>query len=144
MRLLHRHDANPRLFAAYGDTLQSLSQSPTVEAVLRRFELGLLEELGYGFSLTTEGRYGDAVEPGGWYHFEPDVGLVAGARSDNPSVPSFSGVDLLAMSRGEFGGEARLAARGLLRQALAAQLGDAPLKSRDLFRTRAAPKETTG
>jgi DNA repair protein RecO (recombination protein O) len=71
-----------------------------------------------------------------WYHFHPDVGLVQAERGADPSRPSYAGSDLLAMARGEFAGEVRLTARRLMRQALASHLGDAPLKSRDLFRGR--------
>ncbi|PLW68017.1 DNA repair protein RecO [Pseudohalioglobus lutimaris] len=136
MRLLHRHDPHPLLFAAYGQVLQDLTDAPLLEAVLRRFELGLLDALGYGFSLQQDGSSGDAIEAEGWYHFHPDFGLIRGGQGVDPSHPAYSGGDLLAMSRGEFAGDARLAARRLMRQALAQHLGDAPLKSRDLFRGR--------
>ncbi|MEP5568378.1 MAG: DNA repair protein RecO, partial [Halioglobus sp.] len=56
MRLLHRHDPHPQLFAAYGAALGELADAAPVEATLRRFELGLLEELGYGFSLLEDGQ----------------------------------------------------------------------------------------
>jgi hypothetical protein len=38
------------------------------------------------------------------------------------------------MASGDFGGSARSAAKQLLREALAEQLGAAPLRSRELFR----------
>lgn len=136
MRLLHRHDPHPRLFAAYGKTLQDLVAAPAFEPVLRCFELGLLDELGYGFSLEYEGLSGEPIDAQHWYRFHPDHGLVEVAPGADPSQPAFKGGDLLAMARGEFAGEARLAARRLLRLALALYLGDTPLKSRELFRGR--------
>ena len=136
MRLLHRHDPHPSLFASYGNALGQLTEAGSVEAVLRRFELGLLDELGYSFSLQDDGLSGEGLDAAGWYHYHPDHGLVAGRAASDPVRPAYSGKDLLALARGEFDGSARGTARRLLRQALAVHLGDAPLKSRDLFRGR--------
>jgi DNA repair protein RecO (recombination protein O) len=136
MRMLHRHDPHPRLFASYGNALGELAAAGVVEATLRRFELGLLDELGYSFSLTDDGLSGESLEDGGWYHYHPDHGLVAGVAGSDPARPAYAGRDLLALARGEFEGPASTTARRLLRQVLALHLGDAPLKSRDLFRGR--------
>lgn len=136
MRLLHRHDPHPRLFASYGSALADLTEAGAVEAILRRFELGLLDELGYRLSLAEDGLSGEGIEPGGWYHYHPDYGLVAGLPDSDPARPAYAGADLLALARGEFEGPASTTARRLLRQVLALHLGDAPLKSRDLFRGR--------
>ncbi|RLQ21502.1 DNA repair protein RecO [Seongchinamella sediminis] len=136
VRLLHRHDPHPRLFARYGNALAELSAEGGIEATLRRFELGLLDELGYHLSLAEDGLSGEGLEPGGWYHYEPDHGLVPGMPGTDPARPAYAGADLLALARGEFDGPASATARRLLRQVLALHLGDAPLKSRDLFRGR--------
>jgi len=134
VRLLHRHDPHPRLFALYGETLDSLQGNAVLDDVLRRFELSLLEELGYSFDLRVDGDSGEPVQADRWYHFHPDFGLVAQVGSADPSRPAFTGSDLLAIAAGQLGGDVRLTAKRLLRQALASHLGDTPLKSRDLFR----------
>jgi len=134
VRLLHRHDAHPQLFAAYGRTLQGLAGNDVVDTVLRRFEVTLLGELGYSFDLGVDGSTGAVVREDLWYHYHPDFGIVAGGDASDQSRPAFSGSDLLAMAGGEFGGQVRLTAKRLLRQALATHLGGAPLRSRDLFR----------
>jgi DNA repair protein RecO (recombination protein O) len=139
MRLLHRHDPHPALFAAYDSTLDALAVAPQVESVLRRFEFTLLEELGYSFDLHLDGRSGEAVAAEHWYHFHSDYGLVARGEHVDPQRPAFIGADLLAIAAGDFTGEVRLTAKRLLRQVLATHLGDAPLHSRDLFRFRQAP-----
>jgi len=136
VRLLHRHDAHPQLFAQYGTTLAALSESEAVDDVLRHFEFFLLDDLGYGFDLTVDGRSGEPVAAGDWYQYHPELGLVARAGVSDPSLPVFAGSEVLQIARGEFGGAARPAAKRLLRQVLATHLGDAPLKSRDLFRSR--------
>ena len=46
VRLLHRDDPHPRLFALYGQALEALSEHDPVDGILRRFELVLLDELG--------------------------------------------------------------------------------------------------
>ena len=136
VRLLHRHDPHPLLFASYGEALGELAAAGEVESTLRRFELGLLDELGYSFSLALDGLSGEGLDDDAWYHFHPDYGLVAAMAGSDPARPAYAGRDLLAMAEGEFGGAVRNTARRLMRQVLAVHLGDAPLKSRDLFRTR--------
>ncbi len=133
VRLLHRYDPHPPLFASYGDTLSALAQGQTAEAVLRRFELELLQELGYSFALDAEADTGELLDGEGWYRLEPERGLVACAGGVT-EVQRYYGSDLLAMAAGDFSGSAARTAKRLLRQALAAQLGDAPLRSRALFR----------
>lgn len=136
MRLLHRYDPHPRLFAAYAATIGALADDGEIDGILRRFELTLLGELGYGFDLDRDGRSGDAVRTDAWYHYHADYGLVAAGPAVDPDRPAFKGADLLAMAAGDFGGAARPTARRLLRLVLALQLGDAPLHSRDLFRAQ--------
>lgn len=134
MRLLHRHDPHPALFAAYGEAIGALATASSVDGVLRRFEFRLLEDMGYSFDLSSDGRTGEVVQENAWYHYHPDYGLVQRMGVADPARPAYAGSELKLMSRGEFTGEARLAAKRLVRQALADHLGEAPLKSRDLFR----------
>ena len=134
VRLLHRHDAHPGLFAQYGDTLFGLAGEQPIEAVLRRFELSLLDELGYSFDLCVDGESGEAVREGAWYHYHNDHGLVERGAVMDPARPAYAGADLLAIAEGHLTGGTAQTAKRLLRQALASHLGDTPLKSRDLFR----------
>ena len=138
VRLLHRYDPHPRLFAAYGQALESLVESPVVDAVLRRFELNLLHELGYSIDLSVVGDTGDPVRADGWYAYEPGRGLVARRDLAEPAAPAYAGKDLLQLAGGDFAGPALRTAKRLLRQVLSEHLGQAPLKSRDLFRGVAA------
>jgi DNA repair protein RecO (recombination protein O) len=135
VRLLHRHDPHPALFAAYSQTLAELASPKPVDASLRRFEFRLLDDLGYSFDLGTDGLTGELVHEDAWYHYHPESGLVQREGVADPAQPAYAGRDLLQLSRGEYAGEARLAAKRLARQALAVHLGHAPLKSRDLFRS---------
>ncbi len=134
VRLLHQHDAHPQLFAAYAATLQALAGNEVVDTVLRHFEFTLLHELGYSFDLAVDGSSGAAVREDLWYHYHPDFGMVARGDTLDQARTAFAGSDLLIMAGGEFGGPVRLAAKRLLRQALATHLGSTPVRSRDLFR----------
>jgi DNA repair protein RecO (recombination protein O) len=138
VRLLHRDDAHPALFAAYDEALKALAGDSAADTVLRRFEYRLLQELGYNFDFDVDGVSGAPVQSGWWYRYESGVGLVASADAVADAGASRSGLypgaELLAMASGDFGGSARQSAKKLLREALAEHLGGAPLRSRELFR----------
>lgn len=131
LRLLHRHDPHPTLFAAYAAALDQLSAAERPDTPLRRFELGLLDELGYGFPLDRDGRTGAPIAADVNYRFDPGFGLVVAAADSD----GLAGGELLRMAAGDFEGSARPVARQLLRQALASHLGPEPLRSRALFRS---------
>jgi DNA repair protein RecO (recombination protein O) len=134
VRLLHRNDAHPALFAAYDLALKGLAGNNAADAVLRGFEFSLLDELGYGFELGADGVSGQPIQATLWYRFAPGVGLVVCHDIAACPTAAFAGSDLLVMASGEYGGAVRLIAKRLLREALAEHLGDAPLRSRELFR----------
>lgn len=145
VRLLHRNDAHPTLFAAYDHALKALVDTTAVDTVLRRFEHRLLDELGYSFDLAADGASGQAIQPTHMYCYQPGVGLVVASGVGESARALYGGSDLLAMASGEFGGKARAAAKRLLREALAEHLGGAPLRSRELFsaaRGRPVPERT--
>ncbi len=136
-RLLHHYDAHESLYDLYQETLRRLVQDPAPDLLLRRFEYRLLQELGYGFELEQEGLSGEPLREDGWYLFHQEHGLVAVDGQAGADMPRFSGAELLAISRGQFTTDVRRAAKRLMQQALAAHLGDRPLKSRELFLKRA-------
>ncbi len=125
-RLLHRDDPHPGLLALYEQTLRSLQQDAAHDIVLRRFEMALLEDLGYGFPLDRDAQ-GASLDPQQRYNFYPEQGLL-------PADDGLEGHAVLELAAGEWSPRARYAARGLMRAALAPHLGDRPLKSRSLFR----------
>ena len=134
VRLLHKHDSHPALFLAYDNALGDLKDGEVVDKLLRCFEFTLLQELGFGFELGVDGATGEAVSADGWYRFDEEYGLVRQENATASQRPVFLGGELLIMAGGEFGESVKGTAKRLLRQALASQLGDKPLKSRDLFR----------
>ncbi|HHH38813.1 MAG TPA: DNA repair protein RecO [Sedimenticola sp.] len=134
MRLLQRGDPQRRLFALYGQALEGLAGGADLEPLLRRFELSLLEEIGFGLILDREGETDEPLQPDRRYHYHLERGPLS-APGDGPVV---SGATLLALAAGDaLGPDALQEARGLLRHVLACYLGDRPLHSRELFRAAA-------
>ena len=133
MRLLGRHDPQDALFAFYHAALGQLAAGEDLDSVLRRFELRLLEALGYAPSLHLVADGGGPVEPDHHYLVEPGRGTRA-ALVDGPGE-RVSGATLIALARGEALGVGQVReARALLRRLLEPHLGPKPLKSRELFR----------
>ena len=55
--------------------------------MLRRFEMQLLDELGYSFDLRVDGETGEAVREDAWYHYHGDHGLVERNAGPDPERP---------------------------------------------------------
>lgn len=132
MRLLARSDPHDALFGLYHAALAELADGAALHATLRRFELALLEELGYAPMLDTC-EDGQPVQPGGRYRVESGQSphrVAPGCPGD-----TVSGETLLALAAGRplAAGEQR-EARALLRGLLAPHLGPKPLASRELLR----------
>jgi len=145
MRLLPEWDPHPALYEGYGRLLRGLAGQGEPEPLLRRFELQLLAELGYGFALdrTADGVSLDADD---CYGFMPGSGLIpaSGARR-GPGSTGFRGCHLLAMAADDYRDpDTRRCAKRLLRTALAEHLGERPLRSRELFRRLGPAAEPPG
>lgn len=184
LRLVDREDPHEALFVFYQQALADLALEP-LDAVLRRFELRLLEELGYALDLRFD-RQGRPVELARCYRYLPGEGLdpvtgtsasrpqaaaiadaslseapvvewsvpeaavsepiaggdLAGEESFTPGPPSASEVLISGVTLERLAAGAPLqrgdsvAARALMRAALAVYLGPKPLRSRELFRRR--------
>ena len=105
LKLVPREDPHPALFAAYDDALAALTAtaSPGAQAtVLRRFELRLLAELGYGLTLTREADTGKPVDPGQRYHYAFDRGPQRLAAEPAAPGPVVRGAALLALAEEQY------------------------------------------
>ena len=139
-RLLLNHVEHKELYIIYQDTLVALCGSTDVELILRRFELNLLAELGYGINLESDCRSHEPIAEAGKYRFTPDIGFeLAHAESPEQNSPRlFVGEHILALAKLELEDrDIAKTAKRLLRMALAAHLGGKPLNSRSLFANRA-------
>jgi DNA repair protein RecO (recombination protein O) len=128
VRLMPRDEPHPALFAAYQETLGRLVEEGDPEPALRRFEVGLLAELGYGLVLETEAGTDARVDPAARYDYVVERG------PERASAGELGGATLLKLAAGDaLSGEERREARRLLRRVLDHYLGGRPLKSRELF-----------
>jgi DNA repair protein RecO (recombination protein O) len=133
MRLMPREDSHPELHRAYGEALRALAANESQEVVLRRFELALLQELGYGLCLDADAD-GVPVRPDGHYAYIIERGAVSLDEYgiDDPSV--VSGKTLLDMACGDFRDPEALAqSKALMRRLIQHYLGGQVLQSRRVF-----------
>ena len=134
LTLLHRSDPHRELFAHYTATLAALaSAADDVEAVLRRFEMSLLSEVGYGLSLHQDSVHHADLSPAQRYEYRIEMGPVP-VDASCTSEMVFTGAELLAIGQGNFCEQATLSsAKRLLRNVLDHHLGGRQLKTRGVF-----------
>jgi len=137
IRLLMNNVEHTELYKRYQDALVGLGGNDDMNRVLRRFELSLLDELGYGINLEQDCVSRQPIVNSAAYLFVPDLGFeqvdldkTAGDGAENV----FLGRHIMALRTLDFtDSEGRTAAKKITRQALRAHLGDKPLHSRSLF-----------
>lgn len=143
VRLFQSHEADPAFFNQYEQTLLQLGDKQAPEPVLRRFELTLLDTLGYGVDFSTEAHSHQPLREELWYYFQNESGFV---KVENPEAQNgtnntkkniFSGRDLLKIHARDFSDISTLrAAKYVIRGILGSHLGATPLRSRSLFTAR--------
>lgn len=133
LRLLAREDPHPQLFDAYRATLGELAFGDAGPALLRRFELGLLRDIGYGLSLERDADSGDAVRSERNYAYVLERGPVQAAAGPDAGIV-ISGKALLGMARGDYSAPETLQQSKMLMRALINHyLGGKALNSRRVF-----------
>ena len=132
-RLLPKFDAAPTLFASYGDAIEVISTSANPELTLRRFELLLLEELGYQIQWQRDFEE-RPIQQTTHYRYQPERGFVPSREADTSLV--ISGIQLLTLADWQHSGcaidekcQAKL--KGIMRLAIDQRLGGSPLKVRE-------------
>ncbi|MDA0149706.1 DNA repair protein RecO [Vibrio sp. LaRot3] len=140
-RVLMAEVPMPALFHDYLHALTELAQSDNPEPALRRFELALLQAMGYGVDFLHCAGTGEAIDPTMTYRYREQQGFIASVRNDNLT---FMGDELIAISERRFITKQQLkAAKRFTRIALKPYLGGKPLKSRELFLSM-VPKRSIG
>ena len=133
MRLLPREDPHPTLYRAYGDALRALAAGEGQEVILRRFELALLQELGYGLQLDADAD-GVPVRPEVRYAYIIERGAVPLDEYGIDDASVVAGRVLLDMARGDFREpETQAGAKALMRRLIQHYLGGQVLQSRRVF-----------
>jgi DNA repair protein RecO (recombination protein O) len=144
-RLLDRFEPIAGLYQGYEDLLSelvlseqsmsgqqlSIKESGDEVTAIRRFELCLLQELGYGINFEYDSRDGQPISADLDYRFVVHEGFHAIRESQGET---FSGVEVLRIASGELEQVDSKRLLNLTRLSLAELLGDKPLKSRSLFR----------
>ncbi|HSD70913.1 MAG TPA: DNA repair protein RecO [Woeseiaceae bacterium] len=132
LNLLHRHDPQPEIFAAYAQAVDGLARRSDLSACLREFEIALLRNLGYALILDHDARAHAPLRPDLYYEYRADQGPVPVSRGESPG--SYSGDALLAIGRQDFSSrEVLQAATRLLRDVIAFHLGGRELKTRQVL-----------
>ncbi len=133
LNLLHRHDPQPEIFAAYYATISELNGQENVALALRRFEMELLRLLGYALNLDHDTETGDPLNPERQYEYRVERGPVHVDNRNGSMV--FTGAELIAIAREEFSDAATLKDAGrLLKQVIAWHLDGKELKSRKVLK----------
>ncbi|MFD2178693.1 DNA repair protein RecO [Veronia pacifica] len=134
-RVIERETSYHQVFFDYITALSELAQMDNPEPALRRFELSLLESMGYGIDFLHCAGSGEPVEDTMTYLFREQMGFVASLMKT--SNKTFLGNELRAMAQRKFVTSDQLrAAKRFTRLALKPYLGSKPLKSRELFLLR--------
>jgi DNA repair protein RecO (recombination protein O) len=142
LKLTTRHDPLPALFDTYHATLENLRHDAPLEPELRIFEKRLLETLGYGLDLGAEAQTGKRIEPGEYYHFRPEQGLVTTVAD---AAGALAGHSIIGLANEHLTGERELEdSKRLLQAALAQCLEGRPLATRAVARAVARGTSTHG
>lgn len=132
-RVLQQEMSFSALFFDYLCCVQSLAASSgSPEPALRRFELALLQHLGYGVDFLHCVGSGQEISDDMSYSYREEKGFIASLVINNRS---FTGRQLRALYQREFPDQDVLrAAKRFTRLALKPYIGNRPLKSQELFR----------
>jgi DNA repair protein RecO (recombination protein O) len=129
LNFVRRGDPHPGLFIAYSQALGELRAGGDPEPALRRFELQMLAEVGYGLNLDHDVLNDLPLDPDALYEYRLEQGPVPAAAGG--AALTLAGAELLAIGRGDLSTPARLqAAKRLLRSVLAHDLDGKTLKTR--------------
>ena len=110
LKLTTRDDPHEGLFTAYDTAvtdLRTLSrlkpEIPRLEPILRRFELRLLQELGYALEMTREASHGPAIAAEREYFYVVERGAVGATERETPAnAVRVRGQTLIDLERGWF------------------------------------------
>ncbi len=132
LKLTHRHDPQPEIFAAYGRAIERLAGSRDIAPYLRQFEIELLGMLGYALNLDHETESREPLRPQQQYEYRAETGPVPVSDREGPMV--FTGAELDAIRKEQFADRAVLKNAGnLLRHVIAYHLDGQELKSRKVL-----------
>ena len=131
IRLLPRDEPHTELFHFYHETILSLSEGRELTIALRRFELKLLQALGYAVTLDHD-EDSNPIIPDKIYRYEAEYGACDLTKTDRGI--KVLGKTLLDMANDQYlDKETQQQSKQLMRYLLGFYLGDKPLHSKQLF-----------
>lgn len=131
LRLLPREDAHEQLFNYYQATLRALAKGLDLATHLRRFELKLLQEMGYAVPLQLD-ENNTPINEEREYRYEAEYG--ACAFSATQKGIKVAGRTLLDMAHDDYTSmQTQQESKKLMRYLLTHYLGDKPLHTRQLL-----------
>jgi DNA repair protein RecO (recombination protein O) len=143
LKLTTRDDPHEGLFAAYDEAigaLRAISRAQAVganlEPVLRRFELRLLQELGYALEMAREAGPGPAIAAEREYFYVLERGAVPATQGETPgNAVRLRGQTLIDLERGRLDDAATVAqAKQLMRLLINHSLNGQELATRAIVR----------
>lgn len=103
LKLLQRDDPHEALFDAYARALMALGGPGEAALTLRRFEIALLREIGYGLLLDRDASSGRPLEPEAMYAYLSDLGPVPADELGGRTAPAtVRGKTLLDIAADDF------------------------------------------
>jgi DNA repair protein RecO (recombination protein O) len=155
LKLTTRDDPHEGLFAAYDEAitaLRAISRAGNtagltpLEPVLRRFELRLLQELGYALEMAREASQGPPIAAEREYFYVVERGAVPALEQETPgNAVRLRGQTLIDLERGRFEDPATVAqAKQLMRLLINHSLNGQELSTRALVRDLQRLDEETG
>ena len=134
LKLLPRDDPHEELFETYERTLEALAAGADPPALLRRFELALLRELGYAVVLDRDVERDEPVARERSYVYVVERGPVSDVSAARNGV-ELSGQTLIDMQSGSFASAAtQQESKALMRALINHYLGNQVLHTRQLLR----------
>ena len=135
LRLLPREDPHESLFEYYSATLKILANGEGLATTLRRFELKLLQELGYAIPLQQDASSAQILEDANYrYIAEHGATKLHGSPMRVNNGIQLRGKTLIDMASDDYGSvQTQQQSKQLMRYLLAHYLGDKPLHTRQLL-----------
>lgn len=135
LRLLPREDPHEALFEYYSLTLKTLSISQNLATTLRRFELKLLQELGYAIPLSVDENDAIIIDEQAYiYEAERGASGLNGNFNNKRNGVQLQGKTLIDMAKDDYSNpQTQQQSKQLMRYLLAHYLGDKPLHTRQLL-----------
>jgi DNA repair protein RecO (recombination protein O) len=131
MRLLPKEDPHETLFDFYHQTMELLSKKDNLSVTLRRFELRLLQELGYELPLIND-ENGESINPNKTYSYEVGYGPIETKNSTQGIA--LLGKTLIDMASDDYRDpKTEIQSKQLMRYLIGHYIGDKPLNSKQLF-----------